>query len=351
MRPPVHATFASCCVAPGIDIRPVDAGRSPTVPAMSTRLSLVRTRWAAIGAAIAVTLGGGGLMIADAAADSDPSLFRSIEPCRLADFRPETNVGDKVSPIGPGEVHTITATGPSGDCDLPTSATAIVANVTAVGATAPTNVRLYPAGAEVPTTSNLNPVPGQPPTPNAVTVGLNSSGQFSIRNAFGSVDLIVDLVGYYELPSFDDRYADRDVTVRLAISGAVGIGQNPPLTAQGCVLDGTGIVLPVDIPAGATITGATVDIRSLDGSGLEYLFFLHKQTVTATGSAQATIAGLVGANAINLPTVQRNRIELVITDPSPLEEGEHLRFSFTGGGADHALCSASISYRLPPTSD
>lgn len=48
--------------------------------------SLIRSRWAAIGAAVAVTLGGGSLLVANAASSTD-LVFTSITPCRLLDTR------------------------------------------------------------------------------------------------------------------------------------------------------------------------------------------------------------------------------------------------------------------------
>ena len=54
----------------------------------------LRTRWTAIGAAIAVALGGGVSLIADAAGVNTPSSLINIVPCRLMDTRPGgDNVG------------------------------------------------------------------------------------------------------------------------------------------------------------------------------------------------------------------------------------------------------------------
>ena len=52
-------------------------------------------------------------------------------------------------------------------------------------------------GTDRPSASSLNPSPGQPPTPNAVNTQLSSGGEFSIFNRAGSVDVIVDINGYY----------------------------------------------------------------------------------------------------------------------------------------------------------
>ncbi len=64
---------------------------------------------------------------------------------------------------------------------------------------------------------HLNPAPGQPPTPNAVEVDVNSLGQFNVFNGFGTVDVIIDVVGYYEDHNHDDRYyTEAEVDAALA---------------------------------------------------------------------------------------------------------------------------------------
>jgi hypothetical protein len=71
-------------------------------------------------------------------------------------------------------------------------------NATAVGPTAAGFVTIFPADDPLPTTSNLNFVIGSPPTPNQVTVGLSVAGAIKAFNKFGSVALIIDIVGYYQ---------------------------------------------------------------------------------------------------------------------------------------------------------
>ncbi len=173
---------------------------------------MLRTRWAAIGAAVAVTLGAGGLTLVDAAQNSGerPVTILLDAPCRLVDTRPDRGIGGRTTPIGPAEAHTVQGTGPSGNCNIPANAVGLVTNVTADQATQTTNLRLYPTGAPVPTTSNLNPRPGAAPTPNAVTVGLNGGGQFDVRNAKGSVHVIIDVSAYLVDHTHDDRYYTED---------------------------------------------------------------------------------------------------------------------------------------------
>ena len=185
---------------------------------MSTSITVLRTRWAAIGAAVAVTLGAGGLAGVGAAQPADErSIFVPITPCRLVDTRPDTTVGPRDQPLGAADTHTVAAHGTTGDCSIPTDAVALSLNVTAVGASAPTFLTVWPDGAGRPDASSLNPQPGQPPTPNAVTTELSADGRFSVFNLQGVVDVLVDVNGYYADHDHDDRYPTRsEIDVRSA---------------------------------------------------------------------------------------------------------------------------------------
>ncbi len=194
---------------------------------------LQRTRWAAIGAALAIAVGAGGLGISHATTSSGPrSIFIPIAPCRLVDTRPGADtVGPRSSPLGPSETYTVSGQGTVGNCALPAGTSGLSMNVTAVDPSAPTFLTVFPAGAAQPLTSNLNPTPGQPPTPNSVTVGLSPSGEFSIFNRFGSVHVIIDVVGVYDDHNHHDLYytkAEVDAllaTATRAVAVTVGNGE------------------------------------------------------------------------------------------------------------------------------
>ena len=186
-------------------------------------MSLLRTRWAAIGAAVAISLGAGGIGIVSATVSSgDRTVFVPITPCRIMDTRPAFAVGPKTSPLGPEEVYTVEAHGTRGRCTLPNDASGLVLNVTATDATLPTFLAIWGDGAR-PNSSALNPSPGQPPTPNAVTTDLTSDGQFKIFNKQGNVNVFVDVVGYYANHNHDDRYytkAQTNTQINNAIAAA-----------------------------------------------------------------------------------------------------------------------------------
>ena len=207
---------------------------TPFVPA--PRAKNHRARWAAIGAAIAVSAGAGGIGLTHATGPADATAFVPITPCRLLDTRPEAGIGGRTTPLSADETHTVTAVGNQGQCNLPADAKGVALNVTAVDASQLTFLTVWPAGAERPNASALNPAPGQPPVPNAVNTDLDESGRFSLFNRFGSVHVLADVVGYYTDHEHDDRYyTEAEVDALLA-----GV-QTPSLNAP--------------IPSGTTVTG------------------------------------------------------------------------------------------------
>ena len=168
-----------------------------------------RARWAAIGAAVAVTFGGGGLGLAHASISSGAKpVFVAVAPCRVLDTRPDTHVGPRTSPLGPGEIVTQQITGTNGNCTgIPTDTTAVAMNVTIVAPTADSYLTFFPADLTTPPdASNLNWTTNQAPTPNKVDVKLSPTGAVKILNKYGTVHVIADIVGYYQDHNHDDRY-------------------------------------------------------------------------------------------------------------------------------------------------
>ncbi len=218
-------------------------------------MSLLRTRWAAFGAAVAITLGAGGVGLVAATVDSGSrTVFVPITPCRIMDTRPGFAVGPKTSPVGPQEVYSVDAHGAHGQCTLPSDAAGLVLNVTAVGATQPTFVAVWGDGSR-PNASSLNPQPGQPPTPNAVTTDLTDAGKFYLYNNAGSVNVFVDVVGYYADHTHDDRYYTKSQIDARYETGPIG-----RIVARGTVFGNT---VPNFSSDTFTADGVAISVTSL----------------------------------------------------------------------------------------
>ena len=114
-----------------------------------------RARWAAIGAAVAVTVGAGGIMSASASIGSgERTVFVPITPCRLTDTRvaPETR-GPRATPLKADETYTVQVVGTNGDCTIPADAVGVSLNVTAEAPTDASYLTVFPADAPKPLAS------------------------------------------------------------------------------------------------------------------------------------------------------------------------------------------------------
>ncbi|MEY2973593.1 MAG: hypothetical protein RIR49_13 [Actinomycetota bacterium] len=154
--------------------------------------SLTRSRWAAVGAAVAVTVGGGGLVGVSAAGDdASGSLFTAVSPVRMLDTRSQSMVG---ALDGSGAPLRLQITGdrvPAGAESVSMNVTVVDGRATAVGGF----VTVYPCDIPRPDTSNLNFVDGQT-VPNAVTVPLAADGSVCFH-VYGRAHLLADVMGYH----------------------------------------------------------------------------------------------------------------------------------------------------------
>ena len=164
---------------------------------MSTR-SGSRSRWVAMGATLAVVLGAGGVLTS-AAGSTGASSFVPITPCRLIDTRPAPEtVGPRGAPLGPLTTFTASVWGQNGNCTVPAGATGVSLNVVVVFPTAASFLTVFPTDQNRPLAASMNWVAGQAPTANAVTAALSGDGKLSFYNLAGNVDLVIDVVGFYE---------------------------------------------------------------------------------------------------------------------------------------------------------
>ncbi len=248
----VAVTLNVTAVTPtsGTDIRvyPTRAGGSPP---LVSNLNPAAGRTTA--AAVVVPIGDGGTVqllssrgsvhvVVDVSgyftAGSDADVFHPLPPSRLLDTR------TTASPLGPGQTRDLVV---SGTGLVTFSARAIVLNVTAVGSSGPTDLNVYPrpADASYPTASNLNVVRGQTAA-NTVLVSVGREGGIRVRNASGSVHLVVDLAGWFGPAgdgwdiSWPQCTARGSTTSRHPDGGAfavIGLTRGRPFTDNECFAD------------------------------------------------------------------------------------------------------------------
>jgi hypothetical protein len=301
-----------------------------------------RARWAAIGAAIAVSLGaGGGFGLAQAAkTDGDKPVYVSIEPCRLLDTRTGTdNIGPLDRPLNPAETFTLDAHGTNGNCTIPSDALAIAANVTGVNATAVTFLTLFPQdAASIPTASNLNLTASSPPTPNMANIDLAANGQFNVFNNAGTVDVLIDIAGYYVDHNHNDLYGTRSAS---DFSGSIRTITSTEETIVSAFID-----YPV---AGQVIVNASTTADEVDaGGGVRCSIGETDNTLDVMATLRWESAGADG----NRGVISGTRVFDV--DPTGSLVGA-ARFEVffvceqVGASADAAVIDTSLSMIFVPT--
>jgi hypothetical protein len=123
--------------------------------------------------------------------------FYTVTPCRVFDSR---STGE---PLSSAATRTIAVA--AAGCGIPASARAIAANVTIVGPTGPGFVTLYAGNYPQPATSNVNFKPGAIRANLAILqLATDGTGTIVATAAVadgGTVDLVVDVSGYFEPPA------------------------------------------------------------------------------------------------------------------------------------------------------
>ncbi|MCB0967312.1 MAG: hypothetical protein KDB37_10795 [Ilumatobacter sp.] len=241
-------------------------------------MTLDRSRWAAVGAAVAVTLGAGGIGLVAAAAtpDGDPSVFVPITNCRIFDTRTEAdfNVGPYDEPIGPDSEIVIDGHGETGNCTIPETATALQLNVTAVDPTEITHLTIWQADVDMPLSSSMNPDPDQRVSFNGITTRLSPTGEFKVYNFRGDTEVLADVTGYYV--DADDLGGPAPVAAATDGEDVAAIG-----TADAAVVDAT---ISVDGPG--VVQATAVGTASGDATADDLWCSLSETTAFDDGSVQ-----------------------------------------------------------------
>ena len=195
--------------------------------------SLIRSRWAAIGAAIAVTLGGGGLI--GVSASNSSSTLVPVAPVRVLD----TRSSDLVGHIDNGATITVQITGAINTVSegtetvVPVGASAVIGNLTLTETSANNYggfATIYPCGTR-PDASNINFTSNQT-VANAVAVPLSSTGTVCIY-VYGTAHVLFDVSGYYTKSEISDL-ADRVSTLE-GVTASSDLAERVTTLEQGAV--------------------------------------------------------------------------------------------------------------------
>ncbi|MCU1398258.1 MAG: hypothetical protein JWN62_1367 [Acidimicrobiales bacterium] len=134
-----------------------------------------------------------------------PTVFIPVSPLRVLDTRPAPYVTTGVptaAKLGPNSTMTLQLAGPGSA--VPATATAALLNLTIDNDTTTQSfLTVWPTGEAQPVASSNNALPGLVAS-NSMLAKIGQGGKISIYNQAGSINLIVDLVGYtVPLSTFD----------------------------------------------------------------------------------------------------------------------------------------------------
>ncbi|VTR76221.1 SpoIID/LytB domain-containing protein [Cellulomonas hominis] len=211
--------------------------------------------------------------------------YVAVTPARLRDTRTTFQA------LGSGRRADVTVLGQGG---VPsTGVTAVVLNVTAVGATVPGHLRVWPAGAAMPNASVLNTAPGRTQA-SQVTVGVGGGGKVSVYNAIGTTHYLVDVLGYYTTATASSaRYTAVD-PVR-ALDSRTGAA---PAAGSTRTVD---VAAALGVPA-SSLSAATVNVTTTRATGNGYVVAYGSGALPATSTVNL-VPGSDVANRSVVPVV------------------------------------------------
>ncbi len=265
------------------------------------------------------------------ASPASAGLYDGVSPTRVLGTLASgaaiaTNTSMAVSVTG-------TATG------VPATASAVVVNLTAAGGTSASFLTAYAAGSTRPLGSNLNFPAGQT-VANRATVAVGTGGQIEVYNHTGTVNVDVDVDGYYTGTAGTPGSAFFPVTpVRLTDTRSSTNGT--PMTANSTEKFAlTNSVIPAS--AAAVQTNITV----VPGTAAGFL------TVYPTSDTTAPVASDVNWVGTTLPPATAEGIpNVTIADTAGTGNIEMYNGPAVGGGTVNIVIDASGYFATPATTN
>lgn len=216
-----------------------------------------------------------------------------IAPVRVLDTR---EAGAQFARMGEGQSATLSLAD-----DVPAEALAVDLNVTVVRGSTLSHLRIWPTGTDKPTTSSIN-WPAGVTVGNGVTMKLGTDHSIDIFNNSGSVDVVVDLMGYYiEAPTGGPAgpagpKGDTGATGPTGQKGATGApgpkgdtGDTGPAGVSGLEVVSTAVVV-TGAPASFDATAACPVGKSVISGGFEVSFDID----SLTGALKSSPVGSTG---------------------------------------------------------
>lgn len=209
-------------------------------------------------------------------------LYSSLVPSRVLDTRATAHVAANSS-------IDVQITGADG---VPASGVeAVTLNLTETNATAASYITAYPTGASRPLASNVNFVAGQT-VPNRVIVKLGTGGKITLYNAYGNVDLIADVNGWF---------TDSSGSTLATGSGDVFTGTSPNRildTRGGGALQANSTAVLTVSGVGATAHAVVLNVTVTNPTAASYLTVWPDGGSRPLASDLNFVGGLTVANLV-----------------------------------------------------
>jgi len=253
-----------------------------------------------------------------------PAAYVPVSPVRICDTRanqPKAGCPGATA-LGPGTTLGVQVSGTDG---VPSSGvTSVTLNVTVTGATAGSYLTLYPAGSARPSSSNLNFATGRTVS-NLATVELSAQGALDIYNYAGTVNVIVDVQGYYatSAPQGTGLYNP------LSPARICDTHQGNPSGLNGTTLSqcegnapspGTSLTIQVAGLGGVPSSGATaavLNVTAVSASAPGYLTVYPAGGQAPLASSVNYAAGQVVANRVTVPLSSSGQVSIFSYDGTP----------------------------------
>ncbi len=177
--------------------------------------------------------------------------YTPITPTRILDTRNATGGHHAVLTAGTTVTFGVTP-------DVPADATAVAINLTGTGATASTFLSAFAGGTSFPGTSNLNLSPIDRTAAVFAVVGLGAAKSIAVRNSGGTVNVVVDELGYFSPGTGTGRYTGLPAPHRVLDTRTATGGHHAKLGSAGTVT--------VDPAVPAEATAAIVNVTVVGGT-------------------------------------------------------------------------------------
>jgi len=233
-----------------------------------------------------------------------PDSYNAVAPARIFDTRAPNNGGRTVDgrEAGQGKVgaKAVAVVSVAGRAGIPlTGAGAVALNVTVVNPTVAGYITVYPSGSNRPgNVSNLNFLPGAT-VPNMVIAKLGSNGSVSIFNANGSVDVLVDVVGWFpSAGGYEPLTPARIVETRAGNGFTTTDGR---LQGGGAIGTRATLSIPVlgrgGVP-GSGVSAVALNVTAVNASAESCLTVFPGRTIAPNASNLNFNAGQTIANSV-----------------------------------------------------